>query len=646
MIAEIGLIFLIFSILFSLVTSIYPSVGFLNKNWVLQNTKTLEKLTNLIFFCILLSFICLTHSFIISDFSLLITSKNSNSELPLIYKITGVWGNHEGSILLWLLVMSFFGFLFSRNKIIEFTLKSTILQIQGLLCFLVGIFVLFTSNPFERIFPPQIEGRDLNPLLQDPGLAIHPPFLYMGYVGFSIVYSIAIGGLIRGKVSLQFIKLIKPWIYLSWIFLTCGIGLGSWWAYYELGWGGFWFWDPVENASLLPWLTGTALLHTVIVAEKKEELISWTLLLSIITFSLSLLGTFLVRSGVLVSVHAFANDPERGIFILFLLVFIIGFGLTLYIKNSFKFSKKNNIELISREGAISLNNVFMLSIAGTVLIGTIYPLIADAFFEKKISVGAPFFNSVLTPFLFPLVFGMIIGPFLKWGADDLAKLVKRLKFLILIILFVSMFFWYVYFQGPILAVIFLTLSLWLAVSSIFEILSVFQRNIKTNKKPFWNIPVKIYAQSIAHLGVALLILGSTGGSLLKEEKIQFQEIGEEISLSNYKVKFLGVQNIKKDNYRADQATFDIYQNDILVTTLKPEKRYYNYSNQITTEASIFSTLLGDIYIAIGEKNINFKSENSWTTRLWFNPYVIWIWIGVFLIAFGGLISLVKISIKE
>ena len=646
MIAEIGLIFLIFSILFSLVTSIYPSVGFLNKNWVLQNTKTLEKLTNLIFFCILLSFICLTHSFIISDFSLLITSKNSNSELPLIYKITGVWGNHEGSILLWLLVMSFFGFLFSRNKIIEFTLKSTILQIQGLLCFLVGIFVLFTSNPFERIFPPQIEGRDLNPLLQDPGLAIHPPFLYMGYVGFSIVYSIAIGGLIRGKVSLQFIKLIKPWIYLSWIFLTCGIGLGSWWAYYELGWGGFWFWDPVENASLLPWLTGTALLHTVIVAEKKEELISWTLLLSIITFSLSLLGTFLVRSGVLVSVHAFANDPERGIFILFLLVFIIGFGLTLYIKNSFKFSKKNNIELISREGAISLNNVFMLSIAGTVLIGTIYPLIADAFFEKKISVGAPFFNSVLTPFLFPLVFGMIIGPFLNWGADDLAKLVKRLKFLILAILFVSMFFWYFYFQGPILAVIFLTLSLWLAVSSIFEILSVFQRNIKTNKKPFWNIPVKIYAQSIAHLGVALLILGSTGGSLLKEEKIQFQEIGEEISLSNYKVKFLGVQNIKKDNYRADQATFDIYQNDILVTTLKPEKRYYNYSNQITTEASIFSTLLGDIYIAIGEKNINFKSENSWTTRLWFNPYVIWIWIGVFLIAFGGLISLVKISIKE
>lgn len=646
MIAEIGLIFLIFSILFSFITTVYPSIQSLNSNWILSNASILEKLTNLIFFCIFFSFLCLTYSFIVSDFSLLITSKNSNSELPLIYKITGVWGNHEGSILLWLLVMSFFGFLFSKNKISEPSLKSTILQIQGLLCFLVGIFILYTSNPFERILPPQIEGRDLNPLLQDPGLAIHPPFLYMGYVGFSIVYSIAVGGLIRGNIGSQFISLIKPWIYLSWTFLTCGIGLGSWWAYYELGWGGFWFWDPVENASLLPWLTGTALLHTVIVAEKKEQLISWTLLLSIITFSLSLLGTFLVRSGVLVSVHAFANDPERGIFILFLLIFIIGLGLILYIKHSHKFAQKDTITLISREGAISLNNVFMLSIAGTVLIGTIYPLIADALFGKKISVGAPFFNSVLTPFLFPLVFGMIIGPFLKWGRDDLKKIIKRLKLLIIIILFTSMFFWYSFFQGPILAIVFLSLSLWLAVSSIFEILFVFIKNMQKKKKRFWIIPVNIYAQSIAHLGVALLILGSTGGSLLKEERIQFQNVGEEVDLSKYKIKFLGVKNIKKDNYRADQATFDVYKNNLLITTLKPEKRYYNYSNQVTTEASIFSTLLGDVYIAIGEKNPNFESNNSWTTRLWFNPYVIWIWIGVLLISIAGLISLVKILKKK
>ena len=637
MIAELGKVFLILSLIFSFYISSLP---FLEKASFFKNQATTVlfcKLTDLIFICVLLSFICLTYSFVVSDFSLLITSKNSNSQLPLIYKITGVWGNHEGSILLWLLVMSFFGFLFSKNNFKDSKLKSSILHIQGLLSFLICLFIFFTSNPFERIFPPAIEGSDLNPLLQDPGLAIHPPFLYFGYVGFSIVYSMAIAGLLKGKISKELIILMRPWIFVSWTFLTCGIGLGSWWAYYELGWGGFWFWDPVENASLLPWLTSTALVHSVIVAEKKEQLVSWTMLLCIITFSLSLLGTFLVRSGVLVSVHAFANDPERGIFILVLLIMIIGFGLFIFIKRLSVFSKEKYIEPISREGVISLNNVFMLTLAGTILVGTIYPLISDAFFNKKISVGAPFFNAILIPFIIPLVLGMMFGPFLNWSKDDFKKIFKRVKLLLFFIFCLSLLFWYLQEKGPIISIIFFTLALWLGTSSIYEVMSKVIFNIKNKKKFFWKISSRIYSQSLAHLGIALIILGSTGASILKEEKIQFQEIGEKIQISDFKIEFMGVENKRIKNYRSDMAKFNIYKNGKFLYTLNPEKRYYSSGNQITTEAAIKTALHGDIYIAIGEKNTNF--EDSWTTRIWYNPFVVWIWIGVIFMSFGGLISL-------
>ncbi len=636
MIAEFGLIFLTFSVIFSFLQLVHPLIEFKSNGGFFSDNRSIIKLTNLTFFVTLLSFLCLTYSFIVSDFSLLITSTNSNSELPLIYKITGVWGNHEGSILLWLLVMSFFGFLFSKNKIKDKELKKIILITQGVLCFLISLFILLTSNPFERVFPPEIEGKDLNPLLQDPGLAIHPPFLYFGYVGFSIVYSMAIGALIKKKITKEFISIMKPWIYLSWIFLTCGIGLGSWWAYYELGWGGFWFWDPVENASLLPWLTGTALLHSVIVAEKKGALISWTFLLAIITFSLSLMGTFLVRSGVLVSVHAFANDPSRGLFILILLILICGLGLYLFFKNFSKFSTEAYIEPISREGAISLNNVFMITITGTIFIGTIYPLISDAFFGRKISVGAPFFNAVILPFCLPLVIGMIFGPFLKWGKDDLYHMVNRIKYLLYSILIFSMFFWYLQYKSPVLSIIAFTMSIWLGIGCFFEIFHQFKIRYK-NHRDFWNIPKKVYSQSIAHLGVALLIIGVTGGSVLKKEKIQFQNIGEKIKIADYNVEFLGVKNKLVDNYKSDYASFKIFKNDKFIKFLHPEKRYFNTGKQVTTEAAIHSTLFGDIYIAIGDLN---ESSNLWTTRIWYNPYIMFIWLGVLLMATGGLIALV------
>ena len=640
MIIELGLVFLILSVILSFFQFCHPIYQNLVKNEVFPSGITIRN-ARYIFFCTLFSFICLTYAFIVSDFSLVITSTNSNSQLPLIYKITGVWGNHEGSILLWLLVMTFFGFIFSKHKIKDFDLKNIILSIQGALCFLIGLFILLTSNPFARNFPPNVEGRDLNPLLQDPGLAIHPPFLYLGYVGFSIVYSMAIGVLLKQKLNRDFILLIKPWIYISWIFLTCGIGLGSWWAYYELGWGGFWFWDPVENASLLPWLTGTALLHSIVVVEKKGELITWTLLLSILTFSLSLLGTFLVRSGVLVSVHAFANDPSRGLFILLLLIIICGLGFYIFIKYYKNFTDSKFIEPVSREGAISLNNIFMVTIAGTILLGTIYPLIADAFFKTKISVGAPFYNTVITPFIFPLIMGMMIGPFLKWNKDDIFKLVSRLKFLILSIFILSLFFWYIFNKGPIISVVFFTFAIWLIASSIYEIFSTSRIQFLNKKKNFLRIPSKIIAQSIAHIGIAFIVIGATGGSVLKEEKIQFQRIGQIVEVSDYQLEFDGVSKKNIENYRSDFATFKLYKNNQFIKLLHPEKRYYNSGNQVTTEAAIYSTIFGDVYVAIGERNQGFKDFQSWTTRIWFNPYVLWIWLGVVFMSIGGFISLVK-----
>ena len=483
MIAEYGLIFLILSMLLSAFQFLLPLCQRLAfPEGAKKIIFSVERNSELIFYTTLVSYCCLVYCFVVSDFSLEITSQNSNSQLPLLYKVTGVWGNHEGSILLWLLVMTFFGFLFSKHNLKNDFLKTNTLIVHALLCFLISCFIFFTSNPFERIFPPSIEGKDLNPLLQDPGLAIHPPVLYIGYVGCSVVYSLAIAFLFSKDSSKEFIKTLKPWVFLSWSFLTLGIGLGSWWAYYELGWGGFWFWDPVENASLLPWLTSTALLHTIIVSERKKKLLSWSISLSIITFCLSLLGTFLVRSGVLTSVHAFANDPSRGVFILCLLVFISGAGGILLYKNLHKYSDQNNIHLLSREGAISLNNIFMLTITGTVLLGTIYPLFTDAFFEKKISVGAPFFNATISPLVIPMVLGMILGPLMKWGRDDLKQIFFRLKPIIFINFLLMLLVWYLAYRGPVIAIIFIALAIWLAASSLFEIYQLVLINLKKKNR--------------------------------------------------------------------------------------------------------------------------------------------------------------------
>ena len=632
MIAELGIFFLILTLIISSFGFVIPLFNLFNRIEITQ-----KKISELNFLCTFLAFFLLTYCFATSDFSLNVVERNSNSQLPLIYKITGVWGNHEGSILLWLLVMTFFGYIFSYQKKIDENLREKTLNIQNSLIFVISLFIILTSNPFERTFPPAIDGADLNPLLQDPGLIIHPPFLYLGYVGSSIVFSISLGILILNNNKTEYFNVLKPWIFLSWTFLTCGIGLGSWWAYYELGWGGFWFWDPVENASLLPWLTSSALIHTIIISTQRKTLQNWTIFLCIITFLLSLLGTFLVRSGILVSVHAFANDPSRGIFILLLLLIISFISFFLFLRRIKTFSNISQISMVSKEGAISLNNIFMFTLSFTILIGTIYPLFANVLFNNKISVGAPFFNSILSPLMLPITLGMIFGPFLKWQKDDIKKLLSRIKILLLVLFLITIVVWYINFRGPVVSIIFFAFSAWIIASSLFEFLNFFSIKPKFLIK---KIPLNVFSQTFAHIGIALIIIGATGTSILKEEKIQFQEIGQIIKINKFNVKFLGVKIIEEKNYMSQMGHFDIFIDKKFIKTLLPEKRMYNTGKQVTTEAAIYSTFLGDLYIAIGE--INSLDEYSWTTRIWFNPFTIWIWIGVLFLVIGGTLSLKRI----
>ena len=633
MISELGIVFLFLALILTSFSFIKLNLSFLNINF---SSLCNLKITNIVFVLIFSSFIILTYSFTNSDFSLDVVVNNSNSQLPFIYKVTGVWGNHEGSILLWLLVMAFFGFIFSKIRNINNEFKELVLTIQNSLIFLVSLFIVFTSNPFKKSFPPKIEGVDLNPLLQDPGLAIHPPFLYLGYVGFSIVYSISLA-LISNKSNFKFIGILKPWVFISWTFLTIGIGLGSWWAYYELGWGGFWFWDPVENASLLPWLTASTLLHTILLADKNSLFFKWTIFLAIFTFILSLLGTFLVRSGVLVSVHAFANDPSRGLFILFLLLIITLFGFTKFLKI---LDNKNHKEInfLSREGVISLNSIFMLSLTFTILIGTIYPIFSSVILDRKISVGAPFFNSILSPMMIPLTFGMIVGPFIKWGRDDLKFLINRIKNVIFLILISSLIIWYFNFGGPILSIIFFILGGSLIASSTYELI-LFLFSVKRKVK----LSKKILSQILAHLGIGILIIGVTGSSILKEEKIQFQSVGEDIMIKEFNIKFLGVKSVEGENYISQMGFFDVSKNGKVINRMTPEKRFYNSGKQMTTEAAISSGIFGDLYIALGDKSENDPDEKKWTTRIWYNPFTLWIWMSVILLALAGLISFVRFS---
>ena len=588
---------------------------------------------------VLVAFLALMHAYVSSDFSVLNVFQNSHSAKPLLYKISGVWGNHEGSMVLWVLILALFGAAvatFGTN--LPPALRARVLAIQGLIGTGFLLFIVFTSNPFARVFAPPADGSDLNPLLQDPGLAFHPPFLYLGYVGFSMAFSFAVAALIEGRVDAAWARWVRPWTLAAWCGLTIGIAMGSWWAYYELGWGGWWYWDPVENASFMPWLAGTALLHSATVVEKRDALKSWTILLAIVTFSLSLIGTFLVRSGILVSVHTFANDPERGVFILMILVLVIGGSLVLYALRAPRLATGGIFAPVSREGGLILNNLLLTTATVTVFLGTLYPLILDAVGGGKISVGPPYFNATFVPIMTPVVVAMAIGPMLTWKRGDIPGALARLRAAFVAAAVVALATWYLFSDGPVLAVLGMALAAWLVVGTLAELadrLKLFRTSLMDSLARARHLPRAAYGMSIAHAGLGILIAGVTASSAWQVESIQVMRPGDSVEVAGYTFNFEGVRGIQGPNYRADRAAFLVTRDGGTVAHLTPEKRFYPVTQSQTTEAGIHTTWLADLYAVVGEPDGNGGSS----TRLYHNPLVPWIWVGAIVMALGGMVSL-------
>ena len=574
--------------------------------------------------CVLISFFSLMYSYVVSDFSVMNVFQNSHTTKPLVYKVSAVWGNHEGSMLLWMLVLTIFNyFIFKLYNQINSTFISKALETQAFIIIGFLLFTLLTSNPFERILPAQPNGLGFNPILQDPALAIHPPLLYIGYVGFSAAFSLSIATLsLRNNEKIPWYIYMKPFVIASWTFLTIGIAFGSVWAYYELGWGGWWFWDPVENASFMPWLLGTALLHSLIIVEKKKSLQSWVLLLSILAFLLSVVGTFLVRSGILTSVHTFALDPTRGIYILAFTALLGGYSLILFGLKSKKYIKNNYFSFFSKEGSILINNILMVIVCATVFLGTIYPLLVEAFTNNKISVGEPYYNSTVVPIMIPAILVMGIGPMLSWGREDKSKIFKKIFPSILLTIIITVFIFLFYQSYNLIGIVGIILAFWI-ISNNFIIL-------------FQKIPNRSSGMIIAHLGIGLLILGITGSSVWQEEKIARMKINNEIKIKKYNIIFKEINEIRGPNYVALKGNFLVYdEKKTIIAKLKPENRFYPITNNFTTEASIHTNLLRDLYIVLGEGNIN----DGWVVRIYYNPLVIWIWIGALTIFLGGIVSM-------
>ena len=570
----------------------------------------------------LISFFILIYAYVISDFIILNVFQNSHTSKPLVYKISAVWGNHEGSMLLWILILTLFNYFIFKlynQKNSKLILKA--LETQALIIFGFALFSLLTSNPFKKIIPVPENGLGFNPILQDPALAIHPPLLYIGYVGFSAAFSISIATLnLKNNLEIPWYKYMKPFVIVSWTFLSIGIAFGSLWAYYELGWGGWWFWDPVENASLMPWLLGTALLHSLIIVEKKKVLQSWVLLLAILTFVLSIIGTFLVRSGVLTSVHTFALDPTRGIYILTLVTLLTGYSLILFSLRSKKFFDQNYFTFFSKEGSILLNNVIMLVVCSTIFLGTIYPLLIEAFTNNKISVGEPYFNSTVIPIMIPAILVMGFGPILSWGKTNKFETIKKIAPFLIITLILTIIFLYIYQSYSLMGALGIILAFWIISNNFFPLF-----------KPIKNKSISMH---LAHMGIGLIILGITGSSIWQKEKIIKMKINNEIKIEKYTIFLEKIDEIKGTNYVAIQGNFLVYDDDKkLVTKLKPENRFYPITANFTTEASINTNLFRDLYIVLGNGNL----EKGWTVRIYYNPLVIWIWIGALMIFLGGIL---------
>ena len=582
---------------------------------------------------IFLSFLCLIFAFLSDDFSIRYISSNSNSSLPYIYKISATWAGHEGSMLLWCLVLSFWMFLasiYSKSLDSEFRIK--FLSIMGILNIGFLMFLIFTSNPFEQNISVPIDGKDLNPLLQDFGLIVHPPMLYMGYVGLSVVFSFAITCCLQGDFKPEWAKWIRPWALISWSFLTLGIALGSWWAYYELGWGGWWFWDPVENASFMPWLITTALIHSLIICEQKSIFKNWTILLSIIAFSLSLLGTFLVRSGILISVHSFANDPARGLYILLFLTLVIGGSLIIYIKNTPKIKDNNNFALFSKESFFLINNILLVTAAFTILLGTIYPLVLDLIGLEKISVGIPYYNIVFLPLMIPLVLLAGYIPILFLSNNQSAR--NNIKYFLvsfIIILLLTLFSLIFLDSYNLNVIIGIFIFLWISINLLYDLL---QKYMKTKKI---KVLMSNIGMTLAHLGLAVFVLGATVVENNKIEKELVMNIGEKVQVSDYTFFFSNMNEEIGPNYKSLKAEFKIYKDGKLISKLYPEKRLYLSNKMPMTEAGIEPGLTKDLYIVLG----SLIDNDKWSVRIYHKPLIRLIWIGALMMVLGGISSVIS-----
>ena len=629
-ISYIGFFLLLLALLNSiLLVSSQPLLSKIDKSYqqVIFSTSKIQ------FPIVFLSFICLIYSFLINDFSLKYVSSNSNSSLPYFYKISATWAGHEGSMLLWCLILSFWMFLASKfSKTLDFEFRKNFLTIMGILNLGFLLFLVFTSNPFEKNLSIPIDGKDLNPLLQDFGLIVHPPILYMGYVGLSVVFSFAITCCLHREFKPEWARWIRPWVLISWSFLTLGIALGSWWAYYELGWGGWWFWDPVENASFMPWLMTTALIHSLIMCEQKQVFKNWTILLSIFAFSLSLLGTFLVRSGILISVHSFANDPARGVFILAFLTLIVGGSLFLYFMNASQIKDKSELHLISKETFFLLNNILLVTATFTILLGTIYPLLLDLMGLEKISVGVPYYNLVFLPLMIPLVFLAGCIPIMNFsGANLLNKSIFKLVISIFFILVLSFLILYVFNKYSIPIFVGLFLFFWIVINLLYDLI----KSMSKTKSPSQSR--KNIGMYLAHIGLAIFILGATVVENTKTEREVVMSIGDQIKNKEYSFIFKGIEEEENKNYNALIGILDVQKDGHLVTTLFPEKRIYFSNDLPMTEAGIEPGFTKDLYISLG----NLIDENKWSVRIYHKPLVRLVWLGAILMALGGITNVVS-----
>ncbi|WP_316013197.1 heme lyase CcmF/NrfE family subunit [Roseobacter sp. HKCCA0434] len=637
MIAELGHLALIFALMIAIAQTAVPAVG-AARGWY-GWMRFAGSAAGVQFALIAFAFAALTYGFVTSDFSLQVVAENSHSAKPMLYKVTGTWGNHEGSLLLWVLILALFGAmvpLFGQG--LPDRLRARVLSVQAAVGVAFLAFLLFTSNPFARLDIPPMDGNDLNPLLQDPGLAFHPPFLYLGYVGLSMTFSFAIAALIEGRVDAAWARWVRPWALLAWIMLTIGIALGSWWAYYELGWGGWWFWDPVENASFMPWLLSAALLHSAIVVEKRDTLKSWTILLAILAFSFSLIGTFIVRSGVLTSVHAFATDPTRGVFILMILMIAIGGGLTLYALRADRLRATTAFATVSRESGLVLNNLLLAVSCAVVFIGTMWPLIAEALTGEKVSVGPPFFDITFTPFMIALAMALPIGAMLPWKRARLDRTMRPLWGVLALSVALGALVWSVQTGGRMMAPIGAVLAAWIILGALADLAQKaggWRAPFATQRARLAGLPRSEWGKAVSHSGLGILIFGIAALTAWEREDIRTIAVGESFELGGYTFLLEDVREGRGPNYLTNYGTVTVRKGGAVVAVLNPEKRFYPVQRMPTTEAGIQSGVLRDLYVSLGDR----QPDGRWAMWTWIKPFANWIWAGAIIMSLGGCLSL-------